>query len=177
MHCVLQGVSQLFDAYRNEEYDGLPLGFFGPARKRFEHVRQFLCVTEYTSVKARGVLFRSAAGRKLVYDNTGIMLPFETERGVQSTIYGRIQKIYDCPLFPESPIVEVEWFKPNGAPLYGRLPRVKKGDSDLNRNNRFWLLSKAWCQNVVFWPENMESEDSPNLLAIYRSCENRVLDR
>jgi hypothetical protein len=59
----------------------LPLDFFTPSRQRYEDVRSFLCVVEYTAVimKVRGILFkfRSTAshGRKYVHDNTVTYAP------------------------------------------------------------------------------------------------------
>jgi hypothetical protein len=160
----------------------LPLDFFTPSRQRYEDVRSFLCVVEYTAVKVRGILFRSTAshGRKYVHDNTGVMMPYAPDGGAARDVYGRIQRIYDHPLFVKSPLLEVEWFKPGGPMLYGKIPRVQVGDSDLNRNHRFWSLGKVWCQNVVFWPERMSARNDPgarDFLAIFRSSHNRVLDR
>jgi hypothetical protein len=65
-----------------------------------------------------------------------------------------------------------------GTLCAGRMPKVRlKPNSAFNKNNRFEFLSKAWCQNVCFWPASMMEANPTEFLAIYRHSKNRILDK
>jgi hypothetical protein len=128
----------------------------------------------------RGTLFRSLVARKSVHDNSGVMMPYICNDGTSKNAFGRIQRIYDLDvdgIYP-LPIFEAEWFDLAGSLYNGRMPKVRVNPgSAWNRTNRYELMSKIWCQNVVFWPANMGAPNNLDFLAIYRHSENRPLDR
>ena len=70
--------------------------------------------------------------------------------------------------------MEVEWYKPNGAAMNGRLPIVTKQPGYAwNKTNRYEFLSKVYTQNVVFWPWHNKNE----LACIYRDSRTHLHDR